>query len=186
MGGETSRVQTLVDEEFKVNKSMATPSSVELVRSAVFDRSHIAAVTMSHLVRQTLVLNQIESLRGVKFPDSVTRIPVFEGIIAPQTCKSAPVSFLLLKMAIKIPLRFIIITPMYTSHAHLLQDRNPLTSVEGSCFPSQLVFLSLVRAFVASSSHQCHELHTPVRMPELTPRFLFVFSLAFMCILNRH
>jgi len=94
--------------------------------------------------------------------------------------------FLFFKMAIKIPLRFIIITPMYTSHAHLLQDRNPLTSVEGSCFPSQLVFLSLVRAFVASSSHQCHELHTPVRMPELTPRFLFVFSLAFMCILNRH
>ena len=119
-------------------------------------------------------------------PHRRSHIPVVEGIIAPQTCKSAPVSFLFFKMAIKIPLRFIIITPMYTSHAHLLQDRNPLTSVEGSCFPSQLVFLSLVRAFVASSSHQCHELHTPVRMPELTPRFLFVFSLAFMCILNRH
>ena len=86
MGGETSRVQTLVDKEFNANKSKATPSSVELVRSAVFDRSHIAAVTMSHLVRQTLVLNQIESLRGVKFPDSVTRI----NLVRPPRTLLAP------------------------------------------------------------------------------------------------
>jgi hypothetical protein len=90
----------------------------------------------------------------------------------------------LLKMAIKVPLRFIIITPMYTSHAHLLQDRNPLTSVEGSCFPSQLVFLSLVRAFVASSSHQCHELHTPVRMPDAGANT--TFSLCFLPSIHVH
>jgi hypothetical protein len=71
MGGETSRVQRLVDQEFEGVKSKATPSSIEMVRP---DRFHIAAVRMSHLVRQNLVLNQIESLQGVKFPTSVTRI----------------------------------------------------------------------------------------------------------------
>ncbi len=74
MGGETSRVQRLVDQEFESVKSKATPSSIEMVRPAVSDRFHIAAVRMSHLIRQNLVLNQIESLQGVKFPTSVTRI----------------------------------------------------------------------------------------------------------------
>lgn len=83
MGGGTSRVQRLVDQEFEDLKSKATPSSLELVRPAVFDRSHIMAVTMSHLVRQTLVLNQIESLQGVKFPNSVTRINLVRDLPEP-------------------------------------------------------------------------------------------------------
>jgi hypothetical protein len=61
------------------------------------------------------------------------------------------------------------------SHAHLLlQDRNPLTSVEGSCFPSRLVFLLLVRVL----HHRCHALV----IENYHVGFLLITS---ECIINR-